>query len=82
MRASASSQSWPTRPLTMVIPYTVGGPIDIIGRILAPRLSELLGHRVIVENIAGAGGMMGASHVANATPDRSLLSQRWLPDRS
>jgi tripartite-type tricarboxylate transporter receptor subunit TctC len=53
----------------MVIPYTVGGPIDIIGRILAPRLSELLGHRVIVENIAGTGGMMGASHVANATPD-------------
>jgi tripartite-type tricarboxylate transporter receptor subunit TctC len=71
--ASASSQSWPTRPLTMVIPYAVGGPIDIIGRIVAPRLSELLGHRVIVENVAGAGGMIGASRVANATPDGYLF---------
>jgi tripartite-type tricarboxylate transporter receptor subunit TctC len=67
--ASASSQSWPTRPVTMVIPYAVGGPIDIIGRILAPRLSELLGQRVIVENVAGAGGMTGSSRVANAMPD-------------
>jgi tripartite-type tricarboxylate transporter receptor subunit TctC len=65
----ALSQGWPTRPVTMVVPYAVGGPIDIIGRILAPRLSELLGQRVIVENVGGAGGMTGAARVANATPD-------------
>jgi tripartite-type tricarboxylate transporter receptor subunit TctC len=65
----ALSQGWPTRPVTMVVPYAVGGPIDIIGRILAPRLSERLGQRVIVENVGGAGGMTGTARVAHATPD-------------
>jgi tripartite-type tricarboxylate transporter receptor subunit TctC len=63
------AQDWPTRPVTMVVPFAPGGGGDLIGRILAPRLSELLGRTVIVENIGGAGGMNGAARVANAVPD-------------
>lgn len=62
-------QSWPSRPLTMVIPFAAGGPTDVLGRVLAQRLGELLGQQVIVENIAGAGGTTGAARVAKAAPD-------------
>src|SRR6266481_260134 len=65
----ASAQDWPNRPMTMVVPYAAGGPIDTLGRILAARLSEVLGQQVVVENVAGAGGMTGASRVAKASPD-------------
>ncbi|MFI4971957.1 MAG: tripartite tricarboxylate transporter substrate binding protein BugD, partial [Hyphomicrobiales bacterium] len=50
---AAVAQDWPTRPVTMVVPYAAGGPIDTIGRIMAARLSEVLGQQVIVENLAG-----------------------------
>jgi len=66
---AASAQNWPTRPVTMVVTYTAGGTTDIVGRILASRLSEVLGQQVVVENIGGAGGMAGASRVAKAPPD-------------
>src|SRR6516165_7846520 len=62
-------QMWPTRPVTMVVPGAAGSATDVLGRILAPRLSELLGRQVIVENIAGAGGMLGVARVAKAAPD-------------
>jgi tripartite-type tricarboxylate transporter receptor subunit TctC len=66
---SARAQSWPSRPLTMVVPFAAGGGADIMGRILAARLSEILGQQVIVENAGGAGGMTGAYRVAKAAPD-------------
>ena len=66
---SAQAQDWPTRPLTMVVPFAAGGIGDVLGRILASRLSELLGRQVIVENVGGAGGMAGAARVAKAAPD-------------
>ena len=69
----AQAQNWPTRPVTMVVPYAAGGPIDTIGRIMAQRLSEVLGQTVIVENIGGAGGMTGAARVAKAAPDGYTL---------
>jgi tripartite-type tricarboxylate transporter receptor subunit TctC len=53
----------------MVIPFAPGGAVDVMGRILAPRLSEVLGQQVIIENVAGAGGMSGAYRVAKAAPD-------------
>ena len=53
----------------MVVPYAAGGPVDTIGRILAARLSEILGQQVVIENAGGAGGMTGASRVAKAAPD-------------
>jgi tripartite-type tricarboxylate transporter receptor subunit TctC len=66
----AAAQDWPTRPVTMVVPFTPGGGVDTGGRIMAPRLAELLGQQVIVENVsAGAGGMIGAARVAKAAPD-------------
>ena len=55
--------------MTMVIPFSAGGPADTVGRILVPRLSELLGQQVIIENVGGSGGMTGSSRVARATPD-------------
>jgi tripartite-type tricarboxylate transporter receptor subunit TctC len=65
----AKAEDWPTRAVTMVVPYAAGGPVDTIGRILAARLSEILGQQVVIENAGGAGGMTGASRVAKAAPD-------------
>jgi tripartite-type tricarboxylate transporter receptor subunit TctC len=65
----AAAQSWPSRPMTMVVPFAAGGGADIMGRIVAARLSEILGQQVIVENAGGAGGMTGSYRVAKATPD-------------
>jgi tripartite-type tricarboxylate transporter receptor subunit TctC len=63
------AQDWPTRPVTMVVPYVAGGATDIVGRIISARLSEVLRRQVIVENVGGAGGMAGTSRVAKAAPD-------------
>jgi len=63
------AEVFPTRPMIMVIPFAAGGPTDILGRLVAARMSELLGQQVIVENVNGAGGMTGSARVANATPD-------------
>ena len=66
---SAAAQDWPARPLTLVIPWAAGGGTDVMGRIMARRMSEIAGQQVIVENIAGAGGMLGSAHDAKAAPD-------------
>src|SRR6185295_3716057 len=63
------AQDWPTRPVTMIVPYAAGGPVDTVGRIMAQGLSELLGQQVIVENVTGAGGMTGANRTAKSAPD-------------
>ena len=60
----ASAQDWPTRPVTMVIAFPAGGDTDIFGRIFAPRLSELMGQPVIVENVVGEGAMSVATKSA------------------
>jgi len=65
----AWAQSWPSRSMTMVVPFAAGGGADTMGRILAARLSEILGQQVIVENIGGAGGMTGAYRIVKAPPD-------------
>jgi tripartite-type tricarboxylate transporter receptor subunit TctC len=65
----ARAQTYPTRPVTMVVPYPAGAGVDVLGRILAPRLSEQLGQQVIVENVGGTGGMAGSARVARAAPD-------------
>jgi len=66
---SASAQSWPERPVTMVVPFAAGSSSDTAGRILAVGLSEALGQQVIIENIGGGGGMTGTARVAKAAPD-------------
>jgi tripartite-type tricarboxylate transporter receptor subunit TctC len=65
----ADAQDWPDRSLTMIIPFAAGGPTDVLGRIMAQRMSEVLGQQVIVENVGGAGGMTGSARVAQSAPD-------------
>ena len=65
----AGAQQFPARPVTMVIPFAAGGPQDTIGRVIAQRMSEMLGQQVVVENVGGAGGMTGSKRVADAKPD-------------
>src|SRR5229473_7465693 len=67
--APAAAQDWPSRPVIMVVPFAAGGPMDTVGRILAPRMSELLGQQVIIENVGGGGGTIGSTRVAKAPPD-------------
>ena len=71
--AAAPAEDWPTRTVTMVVPFAAGGPVDVLGRILAPSLGEALGRQVVVENITGGGGMPGAYRVAQAPPDGYLF---------
>src|SRR5215212_10344737 len=67
---SASAQSnWPNRPLTMVVGFAAGGGTDVLGRIIGRKLSEVLGQQVVIENVGGAGGMVGSARVAKAAPD-------------
>jgi tripartite-type tricarboxylate transporter receptor subunit TctC len=65
----AAAQDWPTRPITLVVPFAVGGAVDTTARILVPRLADILGQPVVVENVSGAGGMTGSARVAKAPPD-------------
>jgi tripartite-type tricarboxylate transporter receptor subunit TctC len=65
----AAAQDWPTRPVRMIVPFPPGGGTDVVGRIVAQRLSEGLGQPVVVENRGGAGGAIGSEAVARATAD-------------
>jgi tripartite-type tricarboxylate transporter receptor subunit TctC len=69
----ARAQDWPTRPVTMVVPFAAGGPIDVIARIVQQRLSEVLRQQIIVENVGGAAGMTGSQRVQYAAPDGYTL---------
>jgi tripartite-type tricarboxylate transporter receptor subunit TctC len=73
LASPAFAQDWPSRPVTMIVPYAAGGPVDTVGRIMAAGLSEALGQQVIVENVGGAGGMTGANRVAKGTPDGTMF---------
>ncbi len=66
---AAAAEDWPTHPVTVVVPFAAGGPIDVVARLISPRMSELLGQQVVIDNVPGAGGMVGASRVAKAAPD-------------
>ncbi len=66
----ASAQSnWPTRPVTLVVGFAAGGGTDVLARIVARKVSEVLGQQIIVENVGGAGGMVGSARVAKSPPD-------------
>lgn len=67
--SSAGAQDFPTRPVTLVIPFAAGGSTDVVGRIIGERMAQELGQQVVVENRAGAGGSLGAGTVARAAPD-------------
>jgi len=67
--SAASAQDWPTRPVTVIVPFAAGGPVDTISRILTARLGELVGQQFVIENVGGAGGQTGAVRAAKAAPD-------------
>jgi tripartite-type tricarboxylate transporter receptor subunit TctC len=67
--ASAAAEDWPTRPITMVVPFAAGGGSDLVGRMIAPRLGELLGQQVVIENLGGSDGMIGSYKVVRSAPD-------------
>lgn len=66
---SALAQSFPERPVTLVVPFAAGGSTDLVARVVAEKMSEDLGQQVIVQNVAGAGGNLGAANVSRAEPD-------------
>ena len=67
--STALAQGFPDRPITLVVPFAAGGSTDVVARIVAQKMSEDLGEQVIVQNVAGAGGNLGADNVARADPD-------------
>ena len=69
LTAPAVAQDWPTRPMTLIVPFSAGGGVDVSARIQAQRMGELLGPSIIVENVAAAAGMAGGQRVAKAPPD-------------
>jgi tripartite-type tricarboxylate transporter receptor subunit TctC len=69
----ARAQDWPTRPVTMVVPFAPGGPVDVLGRILAQYLTEVIGKQVVVDNVPGGGGMSGSLRVSQAAPDGHMF---------
>ena len=66
---SASAQTYPDRTITMVVPFSAGGPTDTVARLVAESMSKDLGQQIVVENVGGAGGSLGAGRVAQADPD-------------
>src|SRR5258708_4878903 len=69
MSRAATAQGYPTRPITIVVPFPAGGPTDALARVLAERMKAALGQSVIVENPTGAAGTIGTGRVARAGPD-------------
>ncbi|HYK14644.1 MAG TPA: tripartite tricarboxylate transporter substrate-binding protein, partial [Burkholderiales bacterium] len=67
------AQTYPVRPVRMIVPFSPGGATDVPARILAQRLSEAFGHQIVIDNRPGAGGVLGADAVAKAPPDGYTL---------
>lgn len=75
---AASAEEFPTRPITILVPFAAGGPIDTTTRIVADRMRESLGQTIIIENVGGAAGSLAAARVAKATPDGyTLMTGIW-----
>jgi tripartite-type tricarboxylate transporter receptor subunit TctC len=69
LTSAVHAEDWPTRPITMINPFAAGGPNDVVARLLAQRMGEILREPIVLENVGGAGGMVGANRVAKAAPD-------------
>ena len=70
----ALGQSWPTRPVTVIVPFAAGGNVDAAARIFSERLSTRLGQQFVIENKSGAGGSLGIAAMAKANPDGYTLA--------
>jgi len=71
--AYAQAPSYPTRPITVIVPFPAGGPSDVVARIATEQMGKLLGQSLVIENIGGAGGTIGSARVASAKPDGYTL---------
>ena len=71
---SARAQTYPSRPITIVVPFPAGGPTDALTRVLAERMKGSLGQPIIIENVTGAAGTIGVGRVARAAPDGYMVS--------
>jgi tripartite-type tricarboxylate transporter receptor subunit TctC len=71
--APASAETYPSRPITIIIPFAAGGPTDLVARVIADKMQAPLGQSLVIENIAGAGGSIAATRVARAAPDGYTL---------
>ena len=76
---TAAAQTYPSRPITMIVPFAAGGPMDVVARDVAEGMRAPLGQSVVIENIVGAGGSIGTGRVARATPDGLTLSYGGWP---
>ena len=70
---SAQAQPYPSRPITVVVPFPAGGPSDVVARIVAEHMGKVLGQTMVIENVGGAGGTIGSARVASAAPDGYTL---------
>jgi tripartite-type tricarboxylate transporter receptor subunit TctC len=76
--AAAAAETYPSRPISIIVPFPAGGPTDTLGRVLADRMKRTLGQNVIIENPTGAAGTIGTTKVARATPDGyTLILGHW-----
>src|SRR5437879_1203383 len=73
LTSAAAAEDWPSRPVTMVVPFAAGGPMDTLARLLQPSLGETLGQPIIIENVPGGGGLTGSLRVAQAPVDSHLF---------
>src|SRR5437870_3937671 len=72
--SSAAAQNFPSRPITIIVPFSAGGPSDAMARILAERMKATLGETVLVENVTGAGGSIGVGRAVRSPPDGYTIS--------
>jgi tripartite-type tricarboxylate transporter receptor subunit TctC len=70
---AAHAQEYPTKPITVVVPFPAGGPSDVVARIVAEQMGKVLGQTLVIENVGGAGGTIGSARVASASPDGYTL---------
>src|SRR3977135_1479580 len=71
---AASAQNYPSRPITLIVPFSAGGPSDVMARILAERMKVALGETVLIENVTGAGGSIGVGRAVRSPPDGYTIS--------
>ena len=69
----ATAQTYPTRPITMIVPFTAGSATDVVARVLAEWMGRSLGHPIVIENVTGAEGSIGVGRVARAKPDGQTI---------
>jgi tripartite-type tricarboxylate transporter receptor subunit TctC len=69
LSSAARAQTYPTRPITMIVPFNAGGPSDLVARVVGEHMSRTLGQQIVVENVVGAGGTMGSTRAMRASPD-------------